>query len=155
MVSSTVDEARKPPQIIVSANEVFPNPSNRSTEALDPYETSIPSTPRSAHTMSAFDVDLESMKPAPSHENLRKGPIRSRFTSDNSQWPGQAYWREKALAAKRKNRSCQCLARLSKPAQIAIKIAIVLFILGIAVGVGFGISKSLGARIWQPKDDRR
>ncbi|KAI0424093.1 hypothetical protein F5Y09DRAFT_154345 [Xylaria sp. FL1042] len=163
MVSLAEDKACKPAQAIVSTRELVSKAaSNRSTHdrnldgRLESHENSAPSTPTSAHTINAFDVDIEAMKPAQSQENLRKGSTNgNRFRSDSSVWPGQAHWREKTLAAKRKNRSCQCLTRLNKRAQIAIKIAIVLLVVGVAVGVGFGISKSLGARIWQPGDDRR
>ncbi|KAI1422987.1 hypothetical protein F5Y12DRAFT_563948 [Xylaria sp. FL1777] len=162
MVSSAEDEARKPRQTTVSTKEVAPKSSNCSfhgrspDEGFESHENSAPSTPTSAHTISGFDVDIEAMKPAQSQENLRRGSMSgNRLQSDSSVWPGQAHWREKALAAKRKNRSCQWLARLSKRTRVAVKIAIVLLVVGVAVGVGFGISKSLGARIWQPKDDQR
>lgn len=99
---------------------------------------------------------MEGMKQAESTEQLREAYASgNRLNSDSSVWPGQAHWREKALAAERKNRSCRCMARLSKRTRIVVKLAIAFFIVGVAVGVGFGISKSLGARIWQPQDDRR
>ncbi|KAI0533266.1 hypothetical protein GGR58DRAFT_125598 [Xylaria digitata] len=162
MFSSAESEASKPPQMIVSAKEVTPTSSNRSTHGRNSdagfgsHEDSTPSTPSSAHAINGFDVDVEAIKPAQSQEHLR-GPSMSgnRDHSDSSVWPGQAHWRQKALAAKRKNRSCHCLARLSKPAQVAVKIAIVLLVVGVAVGIGFGISISQGARLWQPKDDHR
>lgn len=120
------------------------------------YGHSTPSTPISATTSRAFDTDMEGMKQAESTEQLREAYVGgNRLNSDSSVWPGQAHWREKALAAERKNRSCRCMARLSKRTRIVVKLAIGLFIVGVAVGVGFGISKPLGARIWQPEDDRR
>lgn len=146
----------------VSAKEVVPKSSNRSAHERNPdgyfesHENSTPSTPTSAHTIDGFDIYIEGIKSAQSQENLRRGSMSGhRSKSDSSVWPGQAHWREKALAAKRKNRSCQCLARLNKRTRVVVKITIVLLVVGIAVGVGFGISKPLGARIWQPKDDQR
>ncbi|KAI1352488.1 hypothetical protein F5Y01DRAFT_89616 [Xylaria sp. FL0043] len=163
MIYSAGDKACKPSQAIVSTKELVPKtPSDRSTHdrnqngVFESHEISTPSTPTSAHTIDAFEVDIEAMKPAQSQENLRKGFTNEDSSgSDSRVWPGQAHWREKTLAAKRKNRSCQWLTRLDKRIQIAIKITIVLLVVGVAVGVGFGISKSLGARIWQPGDDRR
>ncbi|TGJ75295.1 hypothetical protein E0Z10_g11030 [Xylaria hypoxylon] len=162
MVTSIEGEAPKPPQMAVSAKEVSSISSHRFTHERNPdggfesREDSIPSTPTSAHTINGFDVDIEAIKPAQSQEHLRGASISgNRFNSDSSVWPGQAHWKNKALAAKRKNRSCQWLARLSKRTQIAVKLAIVLLVVGVAVGVGFGISISLGARLWQPKDDQR
>ncbi|KAI0525709.1 hypothetical protein F5B22DRAFT_356926 [Xylaria bambusicola] len=154
MVSSIKEEARKPSQMTVTTIEPVPD-SDKSRTLERQYEGSIPLTPTSAHTVSSFDVDIEAMKSAQCQDNPRASMCANRLHSDSRVWPGQAYWREKTRAAKRKNRSCQCLARLDKRIQIAVKITIVLVILGIAVAVGFGISKSLGARVWQPKDDQR
>ncbi|KAI1115775.1 hypothetical protein F5Y14DRAFT_103474 [Nemania sp. NC0429] len=131
-------------------------PERDMNRGFESYGNSMPSTPTSATTSRGFDTDMEAMKQAESTEQLRDAYASgNRLDSDSSVWPGQAHWREKALAAKRKNRSCHCLARLSKRTRIVVKLAIVLFILGVAVAVGFGISKSLGARIWKPEDDRR
>ncbi|KAK5627222.1 hypothetical protein RRF57_002937 [Xylaria bambusicola] len=148
MVSSIKEEARKPSQMTVSTIEAVP-------DTWHHHEGSVQLTPISAHTVRSFDVDIEAMKSAQCQDSLRVSMSANRLHSDSRVWPGQAYWREKTRAAKRKNRSCQYLARLDKRIQIAVKITIVLAILGIAVAVGFGISKSLGARIWQPKDDQR
>ncbi|GAW12754.1 hypothetical protein ANO14919_021250 [Xylariales sp. No.14919] len=154
MASSAKGEALKPPQITVSAKEVGSTTINRPTREghldgdFESHEDMIPSTPASAHTVNSFDVDLEAMKPAQSQENLRGASMSgNRLNEDTSTsvWPGKAHWREKALAAKRKNRSCKLLARFSKPTQIAIQVATVLLVVGVAVGVGVGLSKSLGA----------
>ncbi|KAI1746310.1 hypothetical protein F4680DRAFT_16425 [Xylaria scruposa] len=125
-----------------------------STKELTSHGNSTPSTPNSAYS-NGFDTDLEAMKTARSSDHLR-GPSMSanRTNPDSSVWPGQAHWKKKALAAERKNRSCQPLARLSERNRIILQVVVVLFVVGVAVGVGFGISKSLGARTWQPKDAR-
>ncbi|KAI1170121.1 hypothetical protein F4777DRAFT_584201 [Nemania sp. FL0916] len=160
----SVDERAPCPQpLTVSAN----NPSSKSSNALvheksvdirleDGRQNPAHLIPTSANASSSFDIDLEDMKPTQSLEH--SGDVHAlgnRFNSDNSVWPGQAHWKKKALAAERKNRSCRCLAQLSKQSRIAVKLAIALVVVGVAIGVGFGISKSLGARIWQPKDDQR
>ncbi|KAI1363561.1 hypothetical protein F5Y08DRAFT_237467 [Xylaria arbuscula] len=151
MVSSTGDEAKKASPITVSTVAVVPEPGDTYHPDMN-HGNSTPSTPTTAHTVHKFDIDdIEAMKPARSQETLRGS---SRFQSDGRVWPGQAFWREKTRAAKRKNRTCQCLARLDKRTQVVIKITIVLLILGIAVAVGFAVSKSLGARIWKPQDDQ-
>ncbi|KAJ8129521.1 hypothetical protein O1611_g4109 [Lasiodiplodia mahajangana] len=149
-------------QLTVSTKELGSKSSHSSLgegrlgSSFDGYGHLTPTTPTSANTVTGFDVDMEGMKHTESSEHLREASMNgNRLHSDSSVWPGQAHWREKALAAERKNRSCQCLARLSKRTRITVKVAILLFIVGVAVGVGFGISKSLGARVWQPKDDQR
>ncbi|KAI0874166.1 hypothetical protein GGS24DRAFT_353761 [Hypoxylon argillaceum] len=152
----------KLPQLNVSTKELSSEPSHSPIHgrtlggSFEGYGHSTPSTPTSANTITGFDTDMERMKPQESTEQLRECSVGgNRLNSDSSVWPGQAHWREKALAAERKNRSCQLLARLNKRTRIVVKVAILLFIVGVAVGIGFGISKSLGARIWQPKDDQR
>lgn len=154
------DKDTKPFQMAVLTREIVPTPSHLSVQETNQnggftsHPASIPSTPTSAHTYNGFDTDIEAIKHVPSSDHLNKtSTCGTRFNSDSSVWPGQAHWREKARAAKRKNRSCQCMARLSKRTQIVVKIAIALFVIGVAVGVGFGISKPLGASIWQPKND--
>ncbi|KAI8952709.1 hypothetical protein F4801DRAFT_202413 [Xylaria longipes] len=145
MGSPINDEGPKLSLLTVSTKEIIPKPSN----------LSVNSTPTSAYSSNGFDADLEGMKPAQSSENLRGPSISGNRTSpDSSVWPGQAHWKQKAIAAERKNRSCQCLARLSKRNRIILQVAVVLLVVGVAVGVGFGVSKSLGARTWQPKDGR-
>ncbi|KAI0398291.1 hypothetical protein F5Y17DRAFT_149102 [Xylariaceae sp. FL0594] len=119
---------------------------------------STPTTPATAHTC-GHDVDLEAFKTAGFLEAAKRASMgEKRSDQDSRVWPDQAHWKKKALEAKRKNRSCQCLARytsrLSKRTRIALQIALALFILGAAVGVGFGISKPLGASIWHPDGKR-
>ncbi|GAP89074.1 hypothetical protein SAMD00023353_0902740 [Rosellinia necatrix] len=162
MFAPVDDEALKLSPLTLSVKEVTTESSNPATdgktldERFDGYGHSALSTPTSAHTTSGFSTDLEGMKHVQSSDHLRGASVSGeRFDSDSSVWPGQAHWREKDRAAKRKNRSCHWLARLSKRTQIIVKVAIVLSVVGVAVGVGFGISKSLGARVWQPEDDRR
>ncbi|KAI3323298.1 hypothetical protein HD806DRAFT_107628 [Xylariaceae sp. AK1471] len=162
MAISLDDKATKPYQLTVLTKEVTSKSSNASTHernpdgSFDSHRESVSSTPTSAQTSNGFDTDIEAMKPVQSSEHLSKtSTCGNGSNSDSSVWPGQAHWREKARAAERKNRSCQCMARLSKRTRIAVKIAIALFVIGVAVGVGFGISKPLGAPIWQPKDNHR
>jgi hypothetical protein len=130
---------------------------DKSFDSLASRTCSFPSTPSTAHTC-GYDVDLEAMKPARLEPSRRTSTGGKRFEQDSSVWPGQAHWRNKAVEAKQKNRSCQCLARFmsrfSKRTRIIIQIVLALFILGAAIGVGFGISKPLGANIWQPKHRR-
>lgn len=136
-----------------------------STQLLSPSHERIPeastefrrgsnvSTPCSASPSNGFDTDIEAMMPVKSSEHLNKtSTAGTRQLPDCPVWPGQDHWRQKAKAARINNRSCQCMARLSKRNRIIAKVLIALLIVGIAVGVGVGISKPLGAGIWQPKD---
>ncbi|KAI0883320.1 uncharacterized protein GGS22DRAFT_38666 [Annulohypoxylon maeteangense] len=148
---SIQEKAPKQGQLTVSTQLLAP--SQRSPEgSLDIRRNSNVSTPCSA-APNGFDTDIEAIMPIHSSDHLNKtasgnpGP-----KSDCAVWPGQDHWRQKARAAKINNRSCQCMARLSQRNRIIAKVLIAFLIVGVAVGVGFGISKPLGAGIWQPKN---
>ncbi|KAI1823151.1 hypothetical protein F4861DRAFT_343635 [Xylaria intraflava] len=150
MASTIDDKAHTPSQLLVSTKEVRPTisdpPSYERTPngSFEDRGNLSPSTLAPSPTANGFDLDIECLKPPRSSEQTRKTSMGGdQLNSDSSVWPGQAHWREKALAAERKNRSCQCLARLSKRTNIAVKIAIALLVVGVAVAVGFGISKSV------------
>jgi hypothetical protein len=108
------------------------------------------STPNSVHRLNPFDTDVEA---GHSSENLHRKSTqftgRTLHNPNCTVWPGQDHWKQKARAAKIKNRSCQCMARLSKRNRLIAKILIAFLVVGIAVGVGLGISKPLGAGIWK------
>ncbi|KKA30912.1 hypothetical protein TD95_002631 [Thielaviopsis punctulata] len=105
----------------------------------DVRTTQVLPSPTHGHDDS-FDVEAQ----APSR-NLRKSITLNH--SDCQVWPGQDHWKRKAKAAK-KERSITCLARLSKRNRIIAKVVLGVLIIGIAVAVGFGVSKPLGAPIW-------
>jgi len=114
-------------------------------------EESAVSTPRSYQNSNPFDTDIEAMVPTHTQESCaRKSTTVER--GDCQVWPGKDHWKQKAKAAKM-DRSCRCMARLSKRTRIVVKILIGLLIVGIAVGVGFGVSKPLGAPIWGKKQE--
>ncbi|KAI0852165.1 hypothetical protein F5Y00DRAFT_189766 [Daldinia vernicosa] len=152
MASITVEKATKPGQLIVTTQQLRAPSNERSIDGGGEMRRgSNVSTPISATASNGFDTDIEAMVPVKSSEHLNKtSTIGTRRKSDCPVWPGQEHWQQKAKAAKINNRSCQCMARLSKRNRIIAKILIGLLIVGIAVGIGFGISKPLGAGIWQP-----
>ncbi|KAJ2986489.1 hypothetical protein NUW58_g5004 [Xylaria curta] len=159
MVSSVDGREPEPSPMSASSTEVPSKASDpygheRNLDGnFDSHENWPPTTPTSARTSNGFDTDLESAKPPRISQQATRPMCGNQLVSDNRVWPGQAYWKKKALAAERKNRSCQCLARLDKRTRIILQIVTVLFVVGVAVGVGFGISISLGARTW-PQDGR-
>ncbi|KAI1852403.1 hypothetical protein JX265_003829 [Neoarthrinium moseri] len=120
--------------------------------SIDMPRNSANSSPSSARRLSPFDTDVEAGQ---SSENLnRKSTQFTGRTLNNpncSVWPGQDHWKQKARAAKLKNRSCKCMAHLSKRTRLVVKILMAALIIGIAVAVGLGVSKSLGAGIWKPQ----
>ncbi|KAI1451992.1 hypothetical protein F4805DRAFT_58059 [Annulohypoxylon moriforme] len=153
MATISIDEkASKQGQLTVSTQLLAP--SQRSPEgSLDIRRNSNVSTPCSTSAPNGFDTDIEAMMPIKSSDHLNKTASGNpRPKSDCPVWPGQDHWRQKARAAKINNRSCQCMARLSQRNRIIVKVLIAFLIIGVAVGVGFGISKPLGAGIWQPKN---
>ncbi|CAK7200970.1 hypothetical protein SEUCBS139899_003670 [Sporothrix eucalyptigena] len=141
-----------------SANTTPPNEKNGRLSTSSAPEglprTSDLSTPLSVH-QNPFDTDVEAMithttTDSTSKYNNGNNGRRSmgcRGLGDSQVWPGQSHWKKKAKEQKMK-RSCTCLSRLSKRNRLICKVLIGLLVIGIAVGVGLGISKPLGAAIW-------
>ncbi|KAK3326591.1 hypothetical protein B0H66DRAFT_165633 [Apodospora peruviana] len=112
--------------------------------------TSDISTPASSHR-NPFDTDIEAIITT-SEQCIRKSTECTKGGTECQVWPGQDHWRRKAKAAKMNRHSCNCLAHLSKRNRLIVKILIGVLIVGIAVGVGFGVSKPLGADIWRSEN---
>ncbi|KAL7933959.1 hypothetical protein V8C35DRAFT_302875 [Trichoderma chlorosporum] len=116
--------------------------------------TSITSNPNSEKTTTnPFDADIEALH---SHTSMDK-PLRKSMTLDakkNCQvWPGKDHWEQQARQTKMKRNNCTCMADLSPRNKIIAKILIIVLVVGIAVSVGFGISKPLGAPLWGDKSN--
>ncbi|KAM0264261.1 hypothetical protein ACHAQJ_000750 [Trichoderma viride] len=111
--------------------------------------TSITSNPHSDKTTTnPFETDIEALN---SHSSLDK-PSRKSMTLDAKTnctvWPGKDHWEKQAKQAKMKRTRCTCMAQLSPRNKIIAKILIIVLVIGVAVSIGFGISKPLGAPIW-------
>lgn len=108
-------------------------------------------TPRTSRDsmpkLNPFETDVEAVDADHSASRCKRKSAHQR--SDHLVWPGKDHWRQVAKAAKRK-RGCACMARMSRRNRIITKIAIVVLVVGGAMAIGFGISKSLGAGIWDP-----
>ncbi|CAL3963235.1 hypothetical protein PZA11_000914 [Diplocarpon coronariae] len=63
-------------------------------------------------------------------------------------WPGRRYMKAQKKAAKCERARCVCWARLSKLYKGIIVTCIVLGVLGIALGIGFGLSRKVGGTIY-------
>ncbi|KAJ4251917.1 hypothetical protein NW762_011217 [Fusarium torreyae] len=122
--------------------------------------TSITETPRASTTSTPrtdkanpFDTDIEAMIPTRSSDSRMHKTSSSQLARKNDcqVWPGKDHWKKQNKAAKAKNR-CTCMAHLSQRNRWIAKGLIVLLVVGIAVGVGFGVSKPLGAPIWGDKN---
>ncbi|KAK4451935.1 hypothetical protein QBC34DRAFT_47030 [Podospora aff. communis PSN243] len=120
-------------------------PSAEKTQVLP--RTSNISTPTSAHHANPFDTDIEAIITTDTCN--RKSTECTKGGPDCQVWPGRDHWRRKAKANKMSRHNCNCLAHMSKRNRIIVKILIGMLIIGIAVGVGLGISKPLGAGIWK------
>lgn len=113
------------------------------------------STPVSSHMgLNPFDTDVEAMMASTltTREDDScgmKSVSNTKSSPDGQVWPGKGHWKQKAKANKVNQRSCQCLAKMSKRNRMITKVALILLVIAIAVGVGFGISKPLGAGIWK------
>ncbi|KAM5344707.1 hypothetical protein ACJ41O_010569 [Fusarium nematophilum] len=121
----------------------------------DTPRMSTTSTPRSDKSTNPFDTDIEAMVPTHTTDSAMHKTSSSPLArkSDCQVWPGKDHWKQKAKAAKARNR-CTCMAKLSPRNRIIAKVLIVFLIVGVAVGVGFGVSKPLNAPIWGDKDNK-
>lgn len=120
-----------------------------STEKVVTRSSDVSSNSSTAHNANPFDTDIEAII-STNTENRHMSAQCTRGGADCQVWPGQDHWRRKAKLAKRSRQSCKCLSHLSKRNRIIVKVVIGLLIVGIAVGIGFGVSKPLGAGIWHP-----
>ncbi|KAK4212334.1 hypothetical protein QBC37DRAFT_194692 [Rhypophila decipiens] len=143
-----------------SSPELAKKPSNPFSSGLTPAaeksdasfsRASNVSTPASAGSRNPFDTDIEAIITSSEH-CMRKSTECTKGGTDCHVWPGQEHWRRKAKAAKMSRHNCNCLAHLSKRNRIIVKLLIGFLIIGIAVGVGFGVSKPLGAGIWRSEN---
>jgi hypothetical protein len=131
----------KPSQDTLS--QPFPTLEENDTRYSRRSDVSTPATTR----VNPFDTDIEAM-PVITHDSSRRSAECTKGGTDCHVWPGQDHWKRKAKAAKKSRHNCNCLAGLSKRNRITAKILIIVLIVGIAVAVGFGVSKPLGASIW-------
>lgn len=121
----------------------FPTLEEKDTRYSRRSDVSTPATTR----VNPFETDIEAM-PVITHDSSRRSAECTKGGTDCHVWPGQDHWKRKAKAAKKNRQSCKCLSGLSKRNRIIAKILIIVLIVGIAVAVGFGVSKPLGASIW-------
>ncbi|PHH53326.1 hypothetical protein CFIMG_008227RA00001 [Ceratocystis fimbriata CBS 114723] len=105
------------------------------------------------HPVNSFETDVEAMIPNSQTTRGSRKTMNLSTNSDCQVWPGHDHWKRRARAAK-KERTCTCLANLSKRNHIIVKVAIGLLIISVAIAVGFGVSKPLGAPIWGDKHDK-
>ncbi|KFH43686.1 hypothetical protein ACRE_055970 [Hapsidospora chrysogenum ATCC 11550] len=119
------------------------------------YEPGLNQTPRTSKdtTSNPFETDIEAMDMDVIDSKASTNRCRPNCRTDAHIWPGKDYWKQKAKSAKIKNRSCSPLAKMSRRNRIITKVLICILVLGIAVAVGFGVSKPLGARIWDGNND--
>lgn len=162
-MATIIDE--KANGLTVNTTRVSPFADKPSCETLNSdagIEKNLPrssdvSTPTTVHA-NPFDTDIEAIMTHDTHHCRDGLPISTQTTRGGPEcqvWPGAAHWRQKAKDAKINRRSCKMcgyLDRLSKRNRVIVKIIIGLLIVGIAVGVGLGVSKTLGYGVWKPHD---
>ena len=116
------------------------------------YEQGLDRTPRTSKDSMAqsnpFETDMEALEVMDPKTNTSRNCNNNTSRSDAHIWPGKEHWKQRAKSARVKKSSCTLLAKLSRRNRIIAKILIALLIVGIAVAVGFGVSKPLGAPIW-------
>ncbi|KZZ92864.1 hypothetical protein AAL_05896 [Moelleriella libera RCEF 2490] len=127
--------AAKGPSVRIAALERTPSGASAQSDSSNPFET-----------------DVEAVFSNSSLDKPRGSVILTR-KKDCQVWPDKRDWKQRARAGKKNRTSCAFMQRLSRRNRIIAKILIIVFVVGIAVAVGFGVSKPLGAPIWG--DNRR
>ncbi|KAM0280049.1 hypothetical protein ACHAQH_004244 [Verticillium albo-atrum] len=153
-----IQDLALPPKAATAEATDLTNGSSTKEKIMELRRDSIPSTPHSLRNDNPFDTDVEAMITTTNTNNNMSRKCTTTISKADcpSVWPGKEHWKQKAKTAKRnRHNTCNCLAHLSKRNRIIAKILIGLLIVGIAVGVGFGVSKPLGAPIWGVKDDEK
>ncbi|KAH7318114.1 hypothetical protein B0I35DRAFT_478651 [Stachybotrys elegans] len=135
---------------LLSTETTLAIPDKATLSPIEKYSSNY-STPSSIRSADPFNTDIEAVATTNSRDicmsktTTTNGPCHDK--SDLMVWPTRKHWAQRDKAAKIK-RSCTCMAQLSPRNRMLAKIGIVLLVVGIAVSVGFGISKPLGAPIW-------
>lgn len=120
---------------------------SNTTTAYEPGRDRTPRTSKDSVARSnPFETDIEAMEVIDSKTCTTRTTCNRR--TDAQVWPGKDHWKQRAKSARVKKRSCALLAKMSRRNRIVAKIIIAVLIVGIAVAVGFGVSKPLGAPIW-------
>ena len=146
--SAADNEKRSLDEMHIDVSEVSCPPSAHNSSNPNPFETDIEAMITHTDSANGNIINTSSTKTSKNTAGNRKSVGNA--CSDAQVWPGQSHWKKKAKEQKIK-RSRTCLSRLSKRNRMIVKILLVLFVLSIAVGVGLGISKPLGAAIWGQK----
>ncbi|KAG6009932.1 hypothetical protein E4U21_000703 [Claviceps maximensis] len=120
-----------------------------SAQATSLERTSSGTTAQSDST-NPFETDVEAAEAHCSIDKPRASVVLTR-KKDCQVWPDKSDWKQRAKAGK-KNRTCACMQRLSRRNRIIAKVLIIVLVVGVAVAVGFGVSKPLGAPIWGDKN---
>jgi hypothetical protein len=134
---------------VLSTETTIAIPDKATLSPIEKYSSNY-STPSSIRSADPFHTDIEAIATTNSRDNCVSKTTTTNCCHDKSElmvWPTRKHWAQRDKAAKIK-RSCTCMAHLSPRNRMIAKICIVLLVVGIAVSVGFGISKPLGAPIW-------
>lgn len=104
---------------------------------------------------SPYDTDLEAcLSPQLTTKSGNMGLLKTRTGNvECAVWPGQKALKQKKKAERRERGTFMmcggCMAGLSNRARLFVKVAVVLLVIGTAIGVGLGVSKAVGGGIWK------
>ncbi|KAH7409122.1 hypothetical protein BKA64DRAFT_388080 [Cadophora sp. MPI-SDFR-AT-0126] len=85
----------------------------------------------------------------------KTGLLTTACSKVDSAWPGRNHMKQQRKAAKLQRARCGCWAGLKKTYKALIIAAIVLAILGVALGLGFGVSQKVGGTINDGSGDHK
>ncbi|KAK2629958.1 hypothetical protein QTJ16_000778 [Diplocarpon rosae] len=94
------------------------------------------------------DLEAQALTEPKTEASVSKiGLISTKRSKMDPAWPGRKYMKAQRKAAKCERSRCACWARMSKLYKGIIVTLIVLGVLGIALGLGFGLSQKVGGMI--------
>ncbi|CZS89772.1 uncharacterized protein RAG0_01039 [Rhynchosporium agropyri] len=94
------------------------------------------------------DLEAQSLTTQKTQVSASKtGLLNTACSRVDSAWPGRNHMKQQKKAAKLERSRCGCWAGLSKTYKALIISAITLAILGVALGIGFGLSQKVGGTI--------
>lgn len=113
--------------------------------------------------INVFEKDLEAGQSTPLAVADQDNPFRSKVSVDCNKeckmWPSRQTLMQTHLAEKQRRRDGRCCggfgqvqdyfhSRFDKRQRLWIKILIAVFIVGVAIALGVGISKAVGSGVW-------
>jgi hypothetical protein len=102
---------------------------------------------------SVFDTDIEALSQQKTEAGSSKTGlvnIRSKGVSSANAWPNRVEQKMMLKARKRDKASCGCWAGMTKRNRNIVKVAVLLILIGLIIGLCIGVTRAVHGGVWQP-----